>query len=95
MIFLFIQTFSFSLSSNSKIRKFNVKKIKNQYAKFLLIGSITLYSVQVIYNLGMCMGFLPVISLSLPFISYGVVPTVINALLIGLILSVIRRKNFQ
>ncbi|UTI40310.1 FtsW/RodA/SpoVE family cell cycle protein [Niallia sp. RD1] len=73
----------------------NVKKIKNQYAKFLLIGSITLYSVQVIYNLGMCMGFLPVISLSLPFISYGVVPTVINALLIGLILSVIRRKNFQ
>ncbi|MCB5237537.1 MULTISPECIES: FtsW/RodA/SpoVE family cell cycle protein [Niallia] len=73
----------------------NVKKTKNQYAKFLLIGSITLYSVQVIYNLGMCMGFLPVISLSLPFISYGVVPTVINALLIGLILSVIRRKNFQ
>lgn len=73
----------------------NVKKIKNPYAKFLLIGSITLYSVQVVYNLGMCVGFLPIISLSLPFISYGLVPTVINALLIGLILSIMRRKNFQ
>ncbi|HEO8422431.1 FtsW/RodA/SpoVE family cell cycle protein [Niallia sp. FSL W8-0635] len=73
----------------------NVKYIKNSYAKLLIIGATALYSVQVIYNIGMCVGLLPITSLSLPFISYGIVPTIINALLIGLILSIIRRKNFQ
>ncbi|WP_400246870.1 FtsW/RodA/SpoVE family cell cycle protein [Niallia sp. JL1B1071] len=73
----------------------NVNKIKNPYAKLLIIGATALYSVQVIYNIGMCVGLLPSTSLSLPFISYGIVPTIINALLIGLILSIIRRKNFQ
>lgn len=73
----------------------NVRYIKNRYAKLLLVGAIALYSFQVIYNIGMCMGMLPIISLSLPFISHGLMPTIINALLIGLVLSIIRRKNFQ
>ncbi|MGO5014595.1 FtsW/RodA/SpoVE family cell cycle protein [Niallia sp. Sow4_A1] len=73
----------------------NVRYIKNRYGKLLLIGAIALYSIQVIYNIGMCMGLFPIISLSLPFISYGLMPTIINALLIGLVLSINRRKNIS
>jgi cell division protein FtsW (lipid II flippase) len=68
-------------------------KIKDRFGKQLILGVCSLLSIQFIYNVGMILGLLPIISMSLPFISYGLTPTVMNSLLIGIVLSVYRRKN--
>ncbi|GAB6474044.1 FtsW/RodA/SpoVE family cell cycle protein [Bacillus cereus] len=67
--------------------------INDQYGKLLLIGGMTLFVVQFLYNVGMILGLLPITAISLPFISYGLTPTVFHALVMGIVLSVYRRKD--
>lgn len=67
--------------------------IKDSYGKLLLIGGVALYSIQLVSNIGMALGVFPMTSMSLPFISYGLMPTLLNAILIGVVLSVYRRKD--
>jgi rod shape determining protein RodA len=69
------------------------KQIQDSYGLLLLTGAITLYLVQFVYNVGMVVGFLPITSMSLPFISYGLIPTLLNAFIMGVVLSVYRRKD--
>ena len=68
--------------------------VKNRYAKLLVVGAVALFSLQSFYNIAMVFGLVPIISMSLPFISYGGMPTIFNAFLIGIVLSVYRRKQF-
>ncbi len=70
-------------------------KINDRYGKLLLIGGMTLFVVQFIYNVGMILGLLPIAAISLPFISYGLTPTVFHALIMGIVLSVYRRKGIS
>jgi cell division protein FtsW (lipid II flippase) len=70
-------------------------QIKDRYGKQLIIGVGALYSIQFLYNIGMVIGILPLVSMSLPFISYGLTPTLINSFIIGIALSVYRRKAFS
>ncbi|MFY4671475.1 FtsW/RodA/SpoVE family cell cycle protein [Bacillus anthracis] len=67
--------------------------INDRYGKLLLIGGMTLFVVQFLYNVGMILGLLPITAISLPFISYGLTPTVFHALVMGIVLSVYRRKD--
>ena len=41
----------------------------------------------------MTLGILPRVSISLPFISYGLIPTLFHAFIMGIVLSVYRRKD--
>lgn len=68
---------------------------KNPFGKLLIIGGVTLFVTQFLYSVGMTVGIFPLISIPLPFISYGLMPTVLNAFIIGIGLSVYRRKNFS
>ena len=68
-------------------------RIKDPYGKLLLIGAVSLYTVQLVTNIGMTLGVFPLISISLPFMSYGLMPTLLNAILMGIVLSVYRRKD--
>ncbi|MGN5652244.1 FtsW/RodA/SpoVE family cell cycle protein [Bacillus sp. Brlt_9] len=68
-------------------------KVNDRYGKLLLIGGMTLFVVQFLYNVGMVLGLLPITAISLPFISYGLTPTLFHALLMGIVLSVYRRKD--
>jgi cell division protein FtsW (lipid II flippase) len=70
-----------------------IHKINDSYGKILLIGAAALYAVQFFSNIGMILGFFPMTTMSLPFISYGLMPTLLNAVLIGIVLSVYRRKD--
>ncbi|MEH7179771.1 FtsW/RodA/SpoVE family cell cycle protein [Neobacillus vireti] len=68
-------------------------KVKDSYGRLLLIGGMALYGVQFVSNIGMALGVFPLTSMSLPFLSYGLMPTVLNAVIIGVVLSVYRRKD--
>ncbi|KRF61832.1 hypothetical protein ASG99_25130 [Bacillus sp. Soil768D1] len=52
-----------------------------------------MFAMQVFINLGMSFGVLPVVSVSLPFISYGVSGTLLNSFIFGIVLSVYRKKD--
>lgn len=69
------------------------RKIHLSYGKLLLIGSVAIYAVQLVTNIAMTLGFLPIITMSLPFMSYGLMPILLNSFLIGIVLSVYRRKD--
>ncbi|MHC2832214.1 FtsW/RodA/SpoVE family cell cycle protein [Bacillus sp. F9_6S_D1_P_5] len=70
-------------------------KINDRYGKLLLVGGLTLFVFQFIYNVGMILGLLPLAAISLPFISYGLTPTVFHALIMGIVLSVYRCKGIS
>ncbi|MDQ0232262.1 FtsW/RodA/SpoVE family cell cycle protein [Metabacillus malikii] len=68
-------------------------QIKDRFGKQLILGVCALLAAQFVYNIGMTFGIFPIISMSLPFISYGLISTVFNSFLIGIVLSVYRRKD--
>lgn len=68
-------------------------KINDGYGKLLLVGGVTLFVIHFICNVGMILGILPRVSISLPFISYGLIPTLFHAFIMGIVLSVYRRKD--
>ncbi|MEA1011934.1 FtsW/RodA/SpoVE family cell cycle protein [Bacillus cereus] len=70
-------------------------KINDGYGKLLLVGGVTLFVVHFICNIGMILGVLPRVSISLPFISYGLIPTLFHAFIMGIVLSVYRRKDMS
>ncbi|PEJ07582.1 FtsW/RodA/SpoVE family cell cycle protein [Bacillus wiedmannii] len=70
-------------------------KINDGYGKLLLVGGVTLFVVHFIYNVGMILGLLPRTFISLPFISYGLIPTLFHAFIMGIVLSVYRRKDIS
>ncbi|MBK5347221.1 MULTISPECIES: FtsW/RodA/SpoVE family cell cycle protein [unclassified Bacillus (in: firmicutes)] len=68
-------------------------RINDRYGKLLLVGGVTLFVFHFVYNVGMILGILPRVSISLPFISYGLIPTLFHAFIMGIVLSVYRRKD--
>ncbi|HDR7514952.1 FtsW/RodA/SpoVE family cell cycle protein [Bacillus mobilis] len=78
------------------VRIMNIAYIINDgYGKLLLVGGVTLFIIHFICNVGMILGLLPRTSISLPFISYGLVPTLFHAFIMGIVLSVYRRKDIS
>ncbi|MBD7963600.1 FtsW/RodA/SpoVE family cell cycle protein [Fictibacillus norfolkensis] len=71
------------------------QQVRDYFGKLLIIGSLSLLLFQMVSNIGMAFGFFPLTSMSLPFISYGLVPILLNAILIGVVLSVYRRKDLN
>lgn len=70
-------------------------QVNHHFGKLLIVGATTIFITQFIYHIGMTVGIFPIVSIPLPFISYGIMPTLLNAFLIGIVLSVYRRKNFS
>ncbi|MBK1812165.1 FtsW/RodA/SpoVE family cell cycle protein [Clostridium sp. YIM B02505] len=69
--------------------------VKNSYGKLLIYGFISIFTVQFLWNILMNLGFVPITSMNLPFISYGNSQFVINMAIIGLISSVYKQRNIK
>lgn len=67
--------------------------VKDPFGKMLVSGSFAIFTAQVTVSIGMSLGLLPLISISLPFMSYGALSAMINAFLFGLVLSVYHKKD--
>lgn len=55
-------------------------------------GRVLLFFWQILINMGMVIGLMPVVGHSLPFISYGGSATVVNFTLLGIVLNVSMRR---
>ena len=61
---------------------------RHEYGTYICAGIATIFIFQTIENIGMCLGTLPVIGLTLPFISYGGSSMLSLYLCIGVVMSV-------
>lgn len=68
-------------------------KTKDSYGKSLAAGVTAFIGVKFLWNILMNLGILPLASFTLPLISHGHVDFLINMVLIGLALSIYRRRT--
>lgn len=66
----------------------NVLHALDDLGKFICVGVFAMMAIQIIINIGMCLGVLPVIGVTLPFLSAGGTSTGTLYLGIGVVLSV-------
>lgn len=71
------------------------RKINHRYGRYLASAIVTIFSLQAGANILMNTGMFPITSFPLPFISYGGSNFVVNMALVGLLLSVYRRKDLD
>lgn len=64
------------------------QKMDSPYTKLVLVGIIAMWSYQLLQNVGMCMGIMPITGIPLPFISYGATSMVVQLSAMGLVQSV-------
>ena len=67
-----------------------IMKTKDLFGKYIVVGIMSMLMVQVMINIGVVIGLLPVTGITLPFLSYGGSSLTITLLSIGLILNISR-----
>lgn len=70
-----------------------ISGVDDTYGKAIATGLVTLIAVQVLTNIAMTVGLMPVVGLPLPFISYGGSNIMATMIGIGFLLSVSRRRK--
>jgi cell division protein FtsW (lipid II flippase) len=73
----------------------NMKLIKNNYGKNIILGITISFLIQFAISIIMCLNLAPVIVVVLPFIGYGGTSMIINMAMLGLISSIYSRKNLK
>ena len=87
VIILLIEVFIIILSLRAGLAA------RDNMGKFMCLGFIALIATQTIFNIGMCLVVLPVIGITLPFISAGGSSSMCLYFGFGLVLSVYMRRN--
>jgi len=72
-----------------------IRSAPNDYGVYFLLGVITLIFIEMFINIGMNIGILPVIGISLPFLSYGGSAIVSSLILVGIAESIIIRSKLK
>ena len=68
-------------------------QVRSSFSKLLILGVVSLISLQAIVHIGTSTGFLPTKGLPLPFLSYGGSSLVFNMAAVALLLNVSREKE--
>lgn len=64
----------------------------NNFAKLFSLGIAIMFFAQILINIGMNLGLLPVVGISLPFVSYGGSSAIVNFLALGILMSIKTRN---
>jgi rod shape determining protein RodA len=64
------------------------------FARLVAIGIAAMFTIEIIVNVGMTLGIMPVTGLTLPFISYGGSSLLVNLTAVGLLNNIGRRRPF-
>jgi len=66
---------------------------KDPFGQLVTLGIVTILAMQVVINIGMVMGLLPVVGITLPLISYGRTSFMVFAILIGFLLNLAKKRT--
>ncbi len=65
------------------------------FARLLAAGIVAMFVVQVVVNVGMTLGLMPITGLTLPFVSYGGSSLLVNMMAVGLLNNIGRCRPFS
>lgn len=65
---------------------------KDRFGSILCAGVFFYFFWQILINIGMVVGVMPVVGIPLPFISYGGTATIVNFIMLGLVMNVSMRR---
>ena len=68
-------------------------RIDAPFAKLVLVGCAALWTFQVLENVGMCIGIMPITGIPLPFISFGSSSMLTQVMCVGIVQSVWRHRQ--
>lgn len=68
------------------------RNAKDLFGSLLCVGVFFYFFWQILINIGMVVGMMPVVGIPLPFISYGGTAMIVNFILVGLVLNVSMRR---
>jgi len=70
-------------------------KIKDDFGVYLIIGALGLIFIQMFINIGMNIGIVPIVGLSLPFVSYGGSALLSLMVLVGIMENIIIKSKIN
>lgn len=69
------------------------QRMDTPYEKLILVGVIAMWSYQLLQNVGMCIGIMPITGIPLPFISYGATSMVVQICAMGIVQTVYAHRT--
>ncbi len=70
-----------------------VRKTRSVFESMIVIGILSLWFYHVVVNIGMALGWVPVVGIPLPFLSAGGSALIVNFAAVGLVLNVARQQR--
>lgn len=71
---------------------YTAQEAKDRFGSILCAGVFFYFFWQILINIGMVVGIMPVVGIPLPFISYGGTSTLVNFIMLGLVMNVSMRR---
>ena len=68
-------------------------KTESFFSRLVLIGCVAMWTFQVLENVGMCLGIMPITGIPLPFVTYGSSSMVVQLVSVGVVQSVWRHRQ--
>ena len=68
------------------------QRVDSPFAKLILVGIVTMWSFQLLQNVGMCIGLMPITGIPLPFVSFGSSSMVAQLMSVGMVQSIWRHR---
>lgn len=68
------------------------QRVDSPFAKLILVGIVTMWSFQLLQNVGMCIGLMPITGIPLPFVSFGSSSMISQLLCVGMVQSIWRHR---
>lgn len=69
------------------------KTARDQFGTLIITGVFFMYFFQIVENIGMTIGLMPITGITLPFLSYGGSSMLTNMMAVGLVLNVTMRRH--
>jgi rod shape determining protein RodA len=69
------------------------RKMDAPFAKLVCVGVAAMWAFQLLENVGMCLGIMPITGIPLPFISYGATSMVVQLCAVGMVQSVWKHRT--
>ena len=70
-----------------------VQQTKDKFGFLVGVGIVSIFSLQVIINIGMVLGLFPIVGITLPLISYGRSSFLVSVLMLGFLLNLHRKHK--
>ena len=69
------------------------QQVKDKFGMLVAVGIVSILTLQVVINIGMVIGLLPIVGLTLPLVSYGRSSFLVFIIMMGFLLNLNQRRN--